>query len=204
MTHWGWYWGVKRQEGYKAKQLCSWFEVIDSFDIFNTRLMTSFLTYSTTRTLLEIPGLDLKMTLQEDNSLYVVYSGGNYNIPTERKACNFGGFYTFFHCPDCSKRMRKLYCLNGRYLCRKCANLSYKTQRLYPSRRLYHMQLQTEATLKAKGGSLYEKPPRMHRSTFQRIKRKHIDYEIKGEDASNRELREWYGSRANFLLGDNF
>ncbi|MBY0110026.1 MAG: hypothetical protein K2X90_02880 [Candidatus Babeliaceae bacterium] len=194
MTHWGWYWGIKRK-GYKAKKLCTWFDVIDSFDIFNIRLMTDFLAHSATRTLLEIPRYDLKVTLLDDNSLQAVYSGGSYNISTERKTCNFGGFYTFFRCPDCSKRMRKLYCLNGKYLCRKCANLCYKTQRLYLSRRLYHMQTKTEDILKNKGGSLYDKPYRMHESTFQRIKRKRIDYEIKGEDASRAELREWYGSK---------
>jgi hypothetical protein len=57
------------------------------------------------------------------------------------------------------------------------------------------MQKKSEDKLKNKGGSLYEKPPRMHNSTFQRIKRKHIDYEIKGEDASRAELREWYGAK---------
>lgn len=196
MTHWGWYWRIKR-EGYRSKRLCSgfWLETMDSFDIFNNKLMASFLRDSATRILLEIPRYHLNASLQDDNSLSVTYSGGSYKIPTERKTCNFGGFYTFFHCPQCSKRMRKLYCLEGKYLCRKCAKLCYYTQLLHPSRRFYHMRIKTEDILKNKGGSLYDKPLRMHNSTFQRIKRKHMGYEFKSEDASNKELREWYGAK---------
>lgn len=169
----------------RPKTLCSssWLYTIDSFDIFSPRTMGPFLQYSASPEILEIPRYGLTISLQNDFSLLAVYFGGKYLIVTEQKQCNFGGSYTFFRCPDCSGRMRLLYCLEGRYKCRKCARLGYWSQRLIPPKRLCSMQNKITAQIKGKGGSDYNKPPYMHKSTFRRLRHKEIDYMIKSDKA---------------------
>jgi hypothetical protein len=54
-----------------------------------------------------------------------------YRVPIEWTACNFGGGRPWFVCPgrSCIRRAALLY-LGGRYfLCRKCQDLSYASQR---------------------------------------------------------------------------
>ena len=54
-----------------------------------------------------------------------------YGVPIEWTACNFGGARPWFVCPGlrCGRRAALLY-LGGRYfLCRRCQNLSYASQR---------------------------------------------------------------------------
>ena len=41
--------------------------------------------------------------------------------------CNYGGSRPWMHCPQCQRRVVILY-LTGRFLCRRCGNLSYQTQ----------------------------------------------------------------------------
>ena len=58
-----------------------------------------------------------------------------YQILIERQRCNG---CTFFRCPgkDCNRRMRKLYYSKGYFLCRKCLNLNYRSQRISPFARV--------------------------------------------------------------------
>jgi hypothetical protein len=125
MTHWGWYWKVKRQ--YTPKGLCqqSSLAEINSFDMFKNKELVCLVRESSDQIALKIPHFDLTAVLMPDDSLSVTYDGGAYLIPVEKKSCNYGGFCHFFHCPQCNARMRKLYCSDGRYLCRKCLKLGY-------------------------------------------------------------------------------
>lgn len=50
-------------------------------------------------------------------------------IPLEKQPING---CTFFFCPGCNRRMVKLYFKLDNFLCRKCHNLCYYSQRLSP------------------------------------------------------------------------
>lgn len=194
MTHWGWYWKYKKG-WYKPKRLCEnfWLCEINSFDMFKNKELIQLVRNSPDRISLQVPRYNLTATLMENDSLYVVYNKGSYVIPVERKPCNYGGFYHFFHCPQCDARMRKLYCIDGVYLCRKCAHLGYYSQRLHPSRRYAQMSYKVVNYLKSWGGSLEQKPPMMTQYAFQKLRRKYVKYDEKSFYASHKELESWYG-----------
>lgn len=194
MTHWGWYWKVKKQ--HSPKPLCSSFEFleIDSFDMFRNKEIIHLIKESKDRIALQIPKYNFIATLQDDNSLKVRCNKFSYIIPVEKKPCNYGGFYHFFCCPLCKARMRKLYCIMGLYICRKCAGLGYYSQRLRPSERCLTMSLRVKDCLKNRAGSLKKKPPRMHHSTFQKLKIKYVKYDEQRFNEKNKENLAWFGS----------
>lgn len=191
--HWGWYWNVKR--GHTPKARCSWqrFSTIDSFSMFKNTALLNMIKQSKDRISLTIPEYNLTAILNDDDSLAVQFDGGSYVILVEKKSCNFGGFYYFFRCPGCNARMRKLYCIQGRYLCRKCGNLAYHCQKLRTSERYALMRCKVKDTLQNKGGSLNKRPPRMQEHTFQKMRQKYVTYDEKSFDALNNELGLWFG-----------
>jgi len=194
MTHWG-YWKIKKR--YVPKELCSYrkFIPIDSFEMFNNKQLVDLVRQSKDRTSFIIPQYDLIAVLQDNNSLSVTYKDGIYTIPVEVKKPNFGGKYYFFHCPKCIKRMRKLYCVNGFYQCRKCANLGYYSQRLRLSERNLYGEVKIKEKLKKQGGSLEIKPSRVHKTTLQRHRIDYVQYDKKYYDATISELIQWYGEK---------
>jgi hypothetical protein len=200
MTHWGWYWKVKRK--HKRKALCSWFTFseIDSFDMYKNQQLVQFVRESKDHVSLIIPQYNLRATLLENDDLHVVYNNGSYIIPVEKKPCNFGGFYHFFHCPQCGRRMRKLYCIEGRYLCRKCANLGYLSQRLRPSERHHYMKDKVVTTLQNHAGTLDRKPPWIHKPTFHRLRKKYVNHDEKYFHARHEEMRAWYGPQVEAYM----
>ena len=214
MTHWGWYWNVKNKN-VPRRRLCSYSSLceIDSFKMFNNYQLVELVRESSDKCSLYIPEYDLKAYLQDDDSLLVKYKDGFYVIPVEKKPCNFGGYYYFFHCPLCDRRMRKLYCLAGLYRCRKCENLAYYTQRLRSAERFTIMYLKIEGYIKNRGGALKlgcsyfeldKKPPRMHRRTFQKLKDRVKYYDAKSGQALFEDARTWYGPKAERWLDGYF
>lgn len=202
MTHWGYYWKIKNSD-HITKSLCDLSDTIDSFKMFNKNNQQIVqMIKDSDRTSMTIPAYKLVAKLQDDNSLSVTYNGGNYVIPVEKKTPNYGGYYYFFHCPQCSKRMRKLYCVKGRYLCRKCGNLGYYTQRLRPTRRNFYMMMRIERYIKNKGGAvgLYgyieKKPLWMKRRKAEQFSTRLYKYRKKESDALRIELLSWYPSKA--------
>lgn len=67
----------------------------------------------------------------------------SYKIAVERQQCNG---CVFFRCPgkECNRRMRKLYYSHGDFLCRKCLNLNYRSQRISPFARIKRDQKNTK------------------------------------------------------------
>jgi len=205
MTHWGWYWKVKIKHIPKA--LCDWtmiFSTIDSFSLFKNRTAVALVHASADRLSFEIPRYDLRAYLLPDNGLQIIYSGGEYLIPIERKSCNYGGFYHFFRCPQCDVRMRKLYCSEGRYLCRKCLKLGYYTQRLRPSRRNLMMYVDIKDKLTQRFGSLEKRPIRMHTKTYYDFLRRYLAYHEQWYEESVREARAWYGAKVEPFIDGYF
>ena len=196
MAHWGWYWRVKKK--HTPRTSCSSWHLmeLDAFDMYrNYHQQVEAVRATPSKRALHIPMYDFEAFLQDDDSLLVNYNKGSYVIPVERKPCNFGGHYYFFHCPLCDKRMRKLYCLDGQYQCRKCGNLAYYKQRLRSTTRCLLMSGEIDTYVKNRGGDLRwnKKPPRMHKKTFKHLKDRAAYYDAKAMLAMNQEGREWYG-----------
>lgn len=193
MPHWGWYWKIKKQHNPKA--LCSWVSSmeIDSFKLFKNKEMVKLVKESNDHVCFEIPQYSLIATLQDNGSLRVQFNDGSYIIHVEKKSCNYGGFYQFFHCPACKARMRKLYCIKGIYVCRKCAQLGYYSQRLRPSERNIVRSYNIENFLIQRGGSLEQKPPWMKKNTYQKYRIQYVKYHERYYSELTKELFCRYG-----------
>jgi hypothetical protein len=185
MTHWGWYWKVKRK--HRAKNLCDNQTCIDSFDLFNQNNFSGFTITSGEKE-------EVRGTLQ---GLQIIVSSDtmSYTIPIEKQACHFGGFRYFFRCPvsGCDRRMRKLYVYDCYFACRKCLNLGYLSQKVVSSRRFYLMGKKIKQRLENSGGNLYTKPKWMRSKTFNELQRKEASYQIKSEFALEDEIINMYG-----------
>jgi len=186
VTHWGWYWKIKKK--HIPKPVCSNFMSIDSFSMFKNKMAVAD---CLNKVALEIPAFKLKATLLTDK-YSVECELGFYSIPVEQQACNFGGYRYFFHCPKCNRRMRMLYCVEGVFICRKCINAGYVSQRRLASRRNLYKMDQVEKYLNLRGGSIYKKPKYMHWTTFYKLQDAHVDYQVKAEEFLFMELRTWY------------
>lgn len=190
MAHWGWYWKVKLK--HKPKTLCSSLTSIDIHSFFKGNSKDGF----------KVPDYQLTAMPLEDR--FAITYGKNkkpsYFIKFEKQVCNFGGYRYYFHCPLCKKRMRKLYFNGGVFLCRKCLNLGYFSQRLVASKRNMFLTSKIEKELKAKGGSLYDKPKYMKRKTFEWLRDKHFEYELKWDNALRSELLSYYPNKRDEIL----
>lgn len=197
MAHWGWYWKVKKK--HVARKLCSSLISIDSFKFYKNNTMGGF-SVQPLEVNAEPTSNHLKITYRKRKE----YS---YLIPIEKQPCNYGGYRSFFKCPLCQKRMRFLYFAEqSLFLCRKCLNLSYESQRLRPTMRYYYMTQKIKDSMKDKDGnlSLYEKPFGMHKDKYEKLKSKQFYYEAKSKQAITRELRKWFGAKAEPYLDDFF
>jgi hypothetical protein len=56
------------------------------------------------------------------------------------------------------------------------------------------MRLRVKDFLKNRAGSLEKKPPRMHDSTFQKLRIKYVKYDEQQFNERNKELCAWFGS----------
>src|SRR3990167_6791849 len=161
MAHWGWWWKVKNK-AHIPKKLCSNMIKIDSFVIYKKGITHGF----------QVAPLDIK-AMPMLNHLVIIYRNQKknpYQIPVEKIPCNYGGIRCYFKCPLCNKRMRILYLAeNSIFLCRKCLNLGYITQRWRPSIRTMIKHSEMKRQIKNLGGDLdiNKKPPRMRTSTFE-------------------------------------
>ncbi len=202
MAHWGWYWKIKKQHTPRVSCENMGLMEIDSFKMFNNYQQVEAARKTHDKCSLYIPKYDLKAYLQEDDGLLVEYRNGTYVIPVEHKPCNYGGYCYFFNCPLCNKRMRKLYCLDGQYLCRKCGNLAYYTQRLRPAERCMLMGIKLSKHVQNLDGDIGTdlKPPRMHRTTFKAFQKRREYYQARYGLASFKEGRKWFGSKVEAWL----
>ena len=189
MTHWGWYWKVKNK-GHIRKKLCSNLVQIDSFKIYQNNETAGF----------QVRPLDIIATPMPDylKITYRKQKSSPYKIHTEQVKCHYGGFKKYFKCPLCDNRMRILYLAeNSIFLCRKCLNLSYETQRYRPSIRYMMKESKIAQEIKHLGGDLdnRQRPRYMHTKTFEKIKNKKYKYEEKWHQALDQELLTWVGPK---------
>jgi hypothetical protein len=191
MAHWGWYWKIKKKHIHRAS--CSSLATLDSFDFFKEGNRIGF----------KMAQFQL-VAMVSDHCFTITYGRNknhSYTIPIEKQPCQFGGLRYFFRCPLCAQRMRILYSDKGVFLCRKCLNLGYYTQRLRPSERLLIMASKIEKTLKNKAGDLNKKPLGMWQSTFEALKQRHSQYcGVKYNKAKDKEFLEYYPHLADELM----
>jgi hypothetical protein len=97
-------------------------------------------------------------------------------IEFDRTSCNYGNFRTWLLCPKCLARSAVLYCVGRYFLCRRCCDLTYKTQKLGKADRLLQKARRISHRLGGSNNlvlaSLPRKPPHMHFTTYWRLCRK--------------------------------
>jgi Zn ribbon nucleic-acid-binding protein len=185
-THWGWFWRIKKN--HIARTLCSKLTSIDSFKLFKNGPTSGF----------KIQPLDIDAT-PTINCLKITYRNRrehSYVIPIERLSCNYGGFRYYFKCPLCKRRMRILYFAEKSiFLCRKCLNLGYESQRLRPTKRYEYMSKKIKKSINDKGGVFdrYKKPPHMHTKRHEALHDKEFDYKEKSIQALEKDMLDWFG-----------
>jgi len=93
----------------------------------------------------------------------------------DRTPCNYGGYRTWFICPQCLKRVAVLYAAGKYFLCRHCYNLTYSSQQEDRPNRLMRAARKIRRLL---GGGddmmdfFPEKPKNMHWKTYRRLRDK--------------------------------
>ncbi|MBT8360431.1 MAG: hypothetical protein KJO32_05705 [Deltaproteobacteria bacterium] len=104
---------------------------------------------------------------QEDQAVPVILT-----VLLDRTPMHFGGYRTWFLCPDCNRRCRVLYGSQKLFLCRNCSNLAYASQnedkvsRLILRSRKIRKKLGNNDDITQPMGS---RPRYMHRSTYERL-----------------------------------
>ena len=86
-------------------------------------------------------------------------------VALETTACHFGGSRHWFRCPGCLRRCALLYLRGGRFRCRLCQRIAYRSQSVDLTGRAWIKQAKAEAKL---GGS-WSRPRGMHRRTHERL-----------------------------------
>ena len=94
-------------------------------------------------------------------------------IHLDTTPCHYGGHRNWFKCPQCSKRVAKLYERESVYLCRYCHKLPYTTQRVAEVDRLLIKVHKLRDRLNCDRNlaiPILAKPKGMHEFTFIRLK----------------------------------
>lgn len=123
---------------------------------------------------------------------FVEMWGGRWSQTVElsRKVNGFGGSQAFFLCPACGARVRYLYFSGVIFLCRKCAQLNYRSQQATRSDSMYYYDkgvslvekhLYTWPRVRPDGFSfcqwIPERPRYMHQTTYRRYLRRFAKYQ---------------------------
>jgi hypothetical protein len=113
-------------------------------------------------------------------------------VPLTWTACNFGGERPWFVCPGagCGRRVAVLFGLGKYFLCRRCYDLVYESQR---ENGMHRALRRAQAIRERLGGSAKmtkpfpEKPRGMHWKTYDRLWWRHHEAEMKQLAG----MREW-------------
>lgn len=101
------------------------------------------------------------------------------DIALQHTPCNYGGSRPWFTCPRCDRRAAVLYLAGALFQCRRCADVSYLTQRSDACSRAWMKQRQVEWRLRRRG---------LHQSTVQQLLARLHECEHR----RNVWLREWF------------
>ena len=124
----------------------------------------------------------------------------NYVVSLDWTPCHLGGERPWFRCPDCDRRVLKLYG-SARFVCRRCLRLNYPSQQADKRYRPIERAWQLRQKLGCDLGPLdvpaewIKRPKGMHRRTFAR----HLERltEVEGQvDAVMEALEQRLGRKA--------
>lgn len=93
-------------------------------------------------------------------------SNSTHAVRVLETPCNFGGTRYWFGCTRCGNRCAKLFLRNGRFACRACQRLRYRSQSLDAIGRQHLAHGRLEAKLAQDGN----KPKGMHWRTYENIR----------------------------------
>ena len=125
------------------------------------------------------PSGDIHVHANEDG-INLIYkkrpNGGDWQDVNEHvsivwEPCRYGGQRPFFLCPQCGKRILKLFGLN-RFFCRPCNSLTYSSQRERWSDRAMRKANKMRTKLGGSPGmanDIAPKPLHLHFKTYKRI-----------------------------------
>lgn len=95
-----------------------------------------------------------------------------------QSACRLGGSRTWFSCPGCQQRAAKLFFVAGRFRCRGCHGLRYRSQSLSPLDRLHQSKQKLEERL----GPNWRRLRGMHQSTHNKLVERIFALEMARDD----------------------
>ncbi len=135
---------------------------------------------------------------------YYIHGGGSMERVRQEIALtytdqHFGGRRVWFECPGCGRRCAKLYAGN-RFLCRLCHGLRYESDHPAPAIRPLLQARKIRDRLGATGSlelPFPDRPKRMRRTTYDRLREKGLRYEAEALDASD----AWLSGVARLLQG---
>jgi hypothetical protein len=100
-------------------------------------------------------------------------------VTIERTPCALGGSRPWFRCPLCARRVAVLFMRGGRFACRHCGSIAYRSQSEDAIGRGWLRQCKLESRL----GENWRRPKGMRRATHQRILERIFDCEEQRDDA---------------------
>jgi hypothetical protein len=120
-------------------------------------------------------------------------SGATQRIWLRWSPCNYGGQRPWFICAHCNKRVGKLYNSGASLGCRRCLDLRYTSQRRGAKSRRYLQALKLRLRLNVIANldePFPDRPKRMHRKTFERLRRKGEELEADLRENPHFRFRE--------------
>jgi hypothetical protein len=121
---------------------------------------------------------------------YAIKSGEmRQEVEVVKTSCNLGGARAWVLCPLCSKRVAVLFLGRPGFGCRSCNNVAYQSQSADYISRMWLRQAKIEAVLTEQ----LVRPKGMHKSTFERLRRRAVQLLIDRHDAVDAEMsrRGW-------------
>jgi hypothetical protein len=107
----------------------------------------------------------------------------DYAVEVSWTRCHLGGERPWFHCPECGRRVAKLYLAGDLFLCRPCHGLTYESCNEHPvwgkatragDRAFAIRQLLGDETRDfAFSARVPPRPKGMHRKTYARLREEH-------------------------------
>lgn len=113
------------------------------------------------------------------------------HIPLLTSARNYGGAQTYFGCPRCATRVKRLYIGSARFLCRHCLGLVFASSQERSVDRAFRRMRKLRRRIGANTGledPIGPKPKGMHQRTYDNLFNQILDAEAEVNDGFIRVL----------------